>query len=843
MADQIYYSVFTKQGLALLTEAIQNGTKLGITSMAFGDGNGSLPVPDESFTKLVNEVHRTQLNSLAPDPNNANWLRAESIIASATGGFNIRELGLYAGDVLVAYSNYPATYKPNPSDGTARIMTFRMILQIDNTASFELKIDADVVLATIQKVEDAKLELFEKTVNTVNSIEDLLKLEPWPGRIVKTRGFYAANNFALAQPYQGGAEYIYISENSEINDGFAIFDGWTLIPVRELNVMQVGAKSDFDYSSKIGTDDTDAFQYAIRYSQNKGYTRGVYFPAGMYLFSDELNTTGSDWANDTLVANRQWGQNTDGCYLRGDGSLSSCFVFKPKSKYSVGISIRGGSGASSLRHISGISILPFIGDRSDTDITERDGIALLLQDCCFSHIHDVFVGAFGIGVRLNNFQKDGFTEFNRFNNVRIDLCDIDVDYYISADNNATVTDSFHGNTWNATQLQIRQSGGIGVRVMRESSEGVPVNCYGNKLNINLFGGSGCIAFYLERGVIRTASGDITGEGDLEFISKDTASWLESSGSYKSISSTKWTAPAEFSTTTRIDTNFAFRFNNIAKPDINFSGDNPNLAATDALKPIQVVPQFSNRPMVAQHNDEGLIFINRFDDVWGWGFGYFDSYYGNPRNIKLRYHFGIGGNLTYYGDNFTIKNSTYGLQFSANYKALMPQQTGKLSLGISSLYFTDGFFQNAITVVSDERKKTDISELNEIEIACAKACAKLYRRYKLKAAVEEKSETDARYHFGAIAQQIVQCFTDHGLDWTQYGIITYEKWNAIEAVDGQAATYDEDGQELTAEISAIEGREAGEIFMMRYEEFNCFVNAGMNAILTELEERLSKLESA
>lgn len=180
MADQIYYSVFTKKGLELLTEAIQNGTKLGISSMAFGDGGGSLPVPNEAFSQLVNEVHRTQLNSLAPDPNNANWLRAEAIIASAVGGFNIRELGLYAGDVLVAYSNYPATYKPNPSDGTARIMTFRMVLQIDNTSNFDLVIDPDVVLATIQYVNEIAIDSKIKTTRGRNQEEknsDILSIE------------------------------------------------------------------------------------------------------------------------------------------------------------------------------------------------------------------------------------------------------------------------------------------------------------------------------------------------------------------------------------------------------------------------------------------------------------------------------------------------------------------------------------------------------------------------------------------------------------------------------------------------------------------------------------------
>ena len=164
MAGELYYSVFTEQGLDLLRQAIQNGTKLGITDMSFGDGNGALPTPDSSFTSLINEVHKTPLNSLAPDPNNSNWLRAEAVIASAIGGFNIRELGLWAGNVLVAYSNYPPTYKPNPADGTARIMTFRMVIQIDNTANFELVIDPDIVLATVQSVNIAKEEVLESTV-------------------------------------------------------------------------------------------------------------------------------------------------------------------------------------------------------------------------------------------------------------------------------------------------------------------------------------------------------------------------------------------------------------------------------------------------------------------------------------------------------------------------------------------------------------------------------------------------------------------------------------------------------------------------------------------------------
>lgn len=222
MATQ-YFSVFTEQGLALLRDSIQNGTKLGITRMSFGDGGGSLPVPDSSVTHLVNEVYQIPLNSLAPDPNNTNWLRAEAIIPSAVGGFNIRELGLWAEDVLIAYSNYPPTYKPNPSDGTARIMTFRMVLQIDNTANFELVIDPDVVMATISYVNDA----FNNSVQTVKNIQNLLALQnPRDGQVVNVESYSEIRNFALAQPLKGGGLFYYVSALASMNNGVTVFNGW-----------------------------------------------------------------------------------------------------------------------------------------------------------------------------------------------------------------------------------------------------------------------------------------------------------------------------------------------------------------------------------------------------------------------------------------------------------------------------------------------------------------------------------------------------------------------------------------------------------------------------------------
>ncbi|MEJ7881302.1 phage tail protein [Acinetobacter baumannii] len=241
MAAQ-YHSLFTEQGLNLLREAIQNGTKLGITHMSFGDGGGIVPEPNAAFTSLVNEVYRVQLNRLAPSPNNPNWLEADAVIPSAVGGFNIREVGLWAENTMVAYANYPPTFKPNADQGTAQIKTIRIVLQIDNTANFELQIDASVVMATIQAVEDAKKEIIKYADNTKISIcsnfNELSLVEKLEGRLVRTLQYYSETKDS-----NGGATY-----KCTNNEWVLQPDGISVSPE------QFGA-----YGDGI-TDDSDAFQ-------------------------------------------------------------------------------------------------------------------------------------------------------------------------------------------------------------------------------------------------------------------------------------------------------------------------------------------------------------------------------------------------------------------------------------------------------------------------------------------------------------------------------------------------------------------------------------------------------
>ncbi|MCS0560513.1 phage tail protein [Citrobacter freundii] len=155
-----YFAILTNQGAARLANATMLGTKLNITQMAVGDGNGSLPTPDPAQTKLINQTRIAPINSLSVDANDAGQIIAEQIIPENEGGFFIREIGLYDDDgILIAVANCPETYKPLLAEGSGRTQTIRMILVVSSTSAITLKIDPSVVLATRKYVDDAVIEV------------------------------------------------------------------------------------------------------------------------------------------------------------------------------------------------------------------------------------------------------------------------------------------------------------------------------------------------------------------------------------------------------------------------------------------------------------------------------------------------------------------------------------------------------------------------------------------------------------------------------------------------------------------------------------------------------------
>lgn len=105
--------------------------------------------------------------------------------------------------------------------------------------------------------------------------------------------------------------------------------------------------------------------------------------------------------------------------------------------------------------------------------------------------------------------------------------------------------------------------------------------------------------------------------------------------------------------------------------------------------------------------------------------------------------------------------------SQNKRSLVPQGNN-MDLGNSDSQWRDIFTQNAVTVVSDEKVKQDISSLDDAEKTVAFKLKDLVKKYRLKSSVEYKGE-EARIHIGWIAQEVEKAFSDEGLDASRYGL--------------------------------------------------------------------------
>ncbi|ENP6600110.1 phage tail protein [Escherichia coli] len=159
-----FKTVITDTGAKKLAQAAApDGKPVRLTHMAVGDGGGTLPTPDSKQTRLVHEVWRHTVNRVILDATHQNRIIAELVIPPETGGFWIREIGVFDehGD-LIAVGNTAESYKPAVAEGSGRAQTFRTILTVSSTASVALTVDNTMVMATVDYVDD-KLKEHEQS--------------------------------------------------------------------------------------------------------------------------------------------------------------------------------------------------------------------------------------------------------------------------------------------------------------------------------------------------------------------------------------------------------------------------------------------------------------------------------------------------------------------------------------------------------------------------------------------------------------------------------------------------------------------------------------------------------
>lgn len=211
-----------------------------------------------------------------------------------------------------------------------------------------------------------------------------------------------------------------------------------------------------------------------------------------------------------------------------------------------------------------------------------------------------------------------------------------------------------------------------------------------------------------------------------------------------------------------------------------------------------------------------------------------------------------------------------VELSSNSASFLPSPREDMNLGAGSRRWNQIYAINDTISTSDERAKQDITNITD---AALDAWGEVgYQQYRMIDSVNEKG-AGARIHSGLIAQRVMNVFSEHGLDASNYGLLCYDEWEhepervdvqkvlkkhaVYEQVEVSGPTYAEDGSELSGaryedgdiitpeeydEVSTVTPAvEAGNRYGIRYSEALVFEAAYQRRRADRIEERLGRLE--
>ncbi|CAG7646220.1 hypothetical protein PAESOLCIP111_05116 [Paenibacillus solanacearum] len=166
--------------------------------------------------------------------------------------------------------------------------------------------------------------------------------------------------------------------------------------------------------------------------------------------------------------------------------------------------------------------------------------------------------------------------------------------------------------------------------------------------------------------------------------------------------------------------------------------------------------------------------------------------------------------------FRQGSSSFAMFDAASWRAATDNTT---SLGSSGARFTQLYAATGTINTSDRNAKQQIKPIDDIVLDAWSEVN--YSRFKFNDAVDEKGDK-ARTHFGIIAQGIEEAFARHGLNAFEYGILGYDKWDAIEEEEevAEAVVDKETGETCTTYRKTGRKkriREAGGMYSIRPDE--------------------------
>ena len=155
MAGYKYYTILTDIGRQKLVEAISNETPIDFTDIAVGDANGVSYDPTGEETALKHEVFKKAIDSVSIDEFDKNIMVFEMVVPASSGGYYIREAGLFASDgSLIAIARTAEQYKPLLEEGAGASITISMRIAISSDVQVYINIPESINYATQNYVQE-----------------------------------------------------------------------------------------------------------------------------------------------------------------------------------------------------------------------------------------------------------------------------------------------------------------------------------------------------------------------------------------------------------------------------------------------------------------------------------------------------------------------------------------------------------------------------------------------------------------------------------------------------------------------------------------------------------------
>lgn len=274
-----FYTLLTNNGKGKLTRSVASKSVLELVAFAVGDGGDGYYDPDVTQTSLMNELYRGPISKIYPDKEYDNRLIIECAIPSTSGGYYIREIGVFDAERnLFAIGRIPESYKPIEEEGSTKDFYIKVVVEVENLEDKQLILDSNVSIVSQEYFENHNLD--------ANAHYRLIDAD-------KTDGFHAGNEENQLAISNGQACQ---NLNADLLDGFhagnnakelLLLDESGLVP--ENNLKPYAPKEHKHKVSEILTNESlHSFDNMhIQSGFNEGVTTYVYPPVG-YKMSDLL---------------------------------------------------------------------------------------------------------------------------------------------------------------------------------------------------------------------------------------------------------------------------------------------------------------------------------------------------------------------------------------------------------------------------------------------------------------------------------------------------------------------------------------------------------------------------